>query len=147
MMRSVVLTREGRAELESRLERMREELTAYAPLLGDGDRDERHVRDYERLLGQVVELQAQLALASPLPESRSTDAVHPGCRVRLTMEDGEVIIVRPVDPLEAPLDDERISWDSPLGRVLVGAELGSTVTVHSPRGDWICTVTSIDAPT
>ena len=51
--------------------------------------------------------------------------------------------MRPVHPEEATIDDERISWDSPLGRAIMGASIGDKVEVPSPRGSWTCEVLRI----
>jgi hypothetical protein len=41
---------------------------------------------------------------------------------------------RLVHPLEAFLDDERISAESPLARALLGRAIGETVSVEAPAG-------------
>jgi transcription elongation GreA/GreB family factor len=54
--------------------------------------------------------------------------------------------VRPVHPVEAVLDDERISVMSPLSRALLGARVGQTVTVHGPTTTWKATIREIQQP-
>jgi transcription elongation GreA/GreB family factor len=56
---------------------------------------------------------------------------------------GDKVRVRPVHPEEATIDDERISWDSPLGSALLGAAVGDLLEVPSPRGSWSCEVVRI----
>lgn len=135
----VVLTAEGRAHLVLRCDELRAELAELAPLLQEGERDERHVRDYERILAELVSLQAELAAAADLDYRRTKDSLV-GRRVEISTDQGERIIVRVVHPLEAPIDDERISWESPLGRLLRDAAVGDDLEVHSPRGLWTCHV-------
>lgn len=134
-----LLTTEGRTHLAARCDQLRAELVDLAPLLQEGERDERHVREYERLLGEVSALEAELAAAADLEARRRKDSLA-GRRVQIVTDTGEKIVVRAVHPLEAPVDDERISWDSPLGRVLVNASVGDELTVESPRGSWTCRV-------
>ena len=43
-----------------------------------------------------------------------------------------------VDPLEAPVEDRRISSDSPLGRALLGRHVGEVVEVDAPGGRYRC---------
>ena len=59
-----------------------------------------------------------------------------GSRVLVGMPDGEQVLVRPVHPVEAALDDERVSIASPLSRALLGCRPGHRVTVHGPAGEW-----------
>lgn len=139
----VLLTEAGRAHLAAQCDRLRAELRDLAPLLQEAERDERHVRDYERILGEVTALEADLASSRLLPSRRRSDAVRRGDLVEVEFADGETFLVRPVHPLEAPIDEERISWDSPLGRVLIGAMPGDEVVVESPRGPWTCRVRRI----
>lgn len=137
---AALLTREGRQHLQMRCERIREELVELSGLLRDVDRDERHVRDYERLLGELHSLEAELAAAGDLRSRRGMRTSLLGRRVEIVDEMGEAFVVRAVHPLEAPVDDERISWDSPLGRLLATAAVGDELIVDSPRGPWRCRV-------
>jgi transcription elongation GreA/GreB family factor len=45
-----------------------------------------------------------------------------------------------VDPIEAPLDDVRISVESPLGQALVGRRVGEQVEVEAPAGRYRCRI-------
>jgi transcription elongation GreA/GreB family factor len=51
--------------------------------------------------------------------------------------------VRVVDPVEAFLDDERISSSSPLAVALLGHAVGDQCPVHAPSGVWTATVLGI----
>ena len=142
---SPVLTHNGRQALLRRCDELRSDLEMMSPLLREPERDERHVHDFERVLADLTRLEAQLASADTIDLSGDPDVVHVGMLVRIVTEDGEALQVRPVHPLEAPLDDERISWESPLGRELLGASIGDWVSVRSPRGTWRARVTGIEA--
>ena len=56
----------------------------------------------------------------------------------------ETFKVRLVHPVEAHLDDERISAESPLGQAILGNKKGDRVTVIAPSGNWsalrFCTI-------
>jgi transcription elongation GreA/GreB family factor len=45
-----------------------------------------------------------------------------------------------VDPIEAPLDDLRISVESPLAQALVGRRVGEQVEVDAPAGRYRCRI-------
>ena len=45
-----------------------------------------------------------------------------------------------VDPIEAPLDDVRISVESPLAQALVGRRVGEQVEVNAPAGRYRCRI-------
>ena len=63
-----VLTDDGRARLEARAAWLREEvMPPLRDLLAEPGRDERVVADYERALGELVDLEGLLAEAGPMP--------------------------------------------------------------------------------
>ena len=66
-----------------------------------------------------------------------------GSRVLLRLAGGVEEWVRPVHPVEAFLDEERISATSPLSQALLGASVGQTVTVHGPSSTWRCRVVEV----
>lgn len=139
------LTPGGRALLERRVRALREEtLAALTPLIGDPQRDPRLVAEFERATEEVVRLEALLAEAGELLP-RSGDRVVAGDLVRVELSDGQRVRVRPVHPVEAFLDDERISCESPLARALVGAAVGESVLVAAPRGTYAARVLEIVA--
>ena len=45
-----------------------------------------------------------------------------------------------VDPIEAPLDDVRISVESPLAQALIGRRVGEQVEVDAPAGRYRCRI-------
>jgi transcription elongation factor GreA len=67
-----------------------------------------------------------------------------GDTVNVYFPDGESDRYIIVDPLEAPLDDRRISSDSPLGRALLGRHVGEVVEVHAPDGRCRCRIESAE---
>lgn len=144
----VWLTPVGYAHLRGRIDDIQHNvLDRLRPYLMGPERDERDVAAFERGLAEVARIEGILASASPLPvpQSGRRACVCPGALVEVQRSDssGEKFSVRLVHPVEATLDDERISWDSPLARVLLGAKVGDVLTVASPTGPWTCVVRRI----
>lgn len=140
------LTEAGRSALEERIVRLRTDvLDPLRPHLIGPERDERDVAEFERALAEIERLQAVLAASVELPKPATgrRARVAPGALVEIRDGAGEVVRVRPVHPEEATIDDERISWDSPLGKALLGAAVGDRLEVPSPRGAWTCEVVKI----
>ena len=115
------------------------------PHLIGPERDERDVAEFERALAEIERLQAVVAASVELPKPATGKRarVAPGALVEILDASGDKVRVRPVHPEEATIDDERISWDSPLGRAIMGAAVGDMVEVPSPRGAWTCEVLRI----
>ena len=140
------LTDTGRRALESRIDRLRTDvLDPLRPHLIGPERDERDVAEFERALAEIERLQAVIAASVELPKppTGKRARVAPGALVEILDVSGDKVRVRPVHPEEATIDDERISWDSPLGRAIMGAAVGDLVEVPSPRGAWTCEVLRI----
>jgi transcription elongation factor GreA len=140
------LTEEGRRALEERMERLRTDvLDPLRPHLIGPERDERDVAEFERALAEIERLQAVIAASVelPRPPTGKRARVAPGALVEIRDASGDKVRVRPVHPEEATIDDERISWDSPLGSALLGASVGDRLEVPSPRGPWSCEVVRI----
>jgi transcription elongation GreA/GreB family factor len=49
-----------------------------------------------------------------------------------------------VDPVEAPLDDVRISVESPLAKAVLGRRVGEQVEVDAPSGRYRCRILATD---
>ncbi|MDA8437144.1 MAG: GreA/GreB family elongation factor [Actinomycetales bacterium] len=139
----VALTPDGRALLERRLQHVLDvSLPRLRPLLARRDRDERDVAEFERLSAEAERLDRVLGVAITLQPADSV-TVRWGSRVLIEMPDGERAWIRPVHPVEAFLDDERVSVTSPVSRAVLDACAGEVVTVHGPQGDWECRVVEI----
>jgi transcription elongation factor GreA len=128
------------------MERLRTDvLDPLRPHLIGPERDERDVAEFERALAEIERLQAVIAASVelPTPPTGKRARVAPGALVEIRDASGDKVRVRPVHPEEATIDDERISWDSPLGSALLGAAVGDLLEVPSPRGSWSCEVVRI----
>ena len=113
MSTQVRLTAEGRARLNERMVELASEiLPAMRPLLVEDERDERVVADFERLQAEHDRLSVLLGTSGELPPATG-EVIALGSRVAFSDSDGQRRIVRIVDPVEAFLDEERISSTSP----------------------------------
>jgi transcription elongation factor GreB len=65
---------------------------------------------------------------------RTHEQVHFGATVTILYESGEEREVTIVGVDELDSGDTRVSWRSPLGRALLTATVGETVTLRAPRG-------------
>lgn len=140
---AIALTADGRVLLEQRVAHLLEvALPEMCPLLRDRNRDERDVAAFERLCAEVNSLQRILD-ASTVLDVPVGGAVELGSHVLVAMPDGERLWVSPVHPVEAFLDDERISGTSPLSRAILGLRAGGSVDVASPSGTWRCDILEV----
>jgi transcription elongation GreA/GreB family factor len=129
-----------------RLRAIRErELPMLRPLLTAPERDERDVVTFERTVAEAEFLDRLLAVAAPVVADSFDGHVQIGCRVTIKDSSGDTETVRVVAPVEAHLDDERISATSPLGRALMGAKKGQKITIEAPRGTWTAKVVDVVA--
>ncbi len=141
----VRLTADGRVLLERRARHLLDDvLPELRPLLTRRERDERDVAEFERLCAEVVWLQRVLDTSGAVEEPIA-GRVSLGSHALVLMPDGERVWVRPVHPVEAFLDEERISSTSPLSVAILGREAGDVVTVDGPSGPWICEVVEVHA--
>jgi len=137
-----VLTAEGKKLLE---EKAHELETLTLPTLRDVVAEDPHDATtraaYENAAAELRRVHAVLAQAQPLPtQPRRSDQVSLGDRITVTflasadtdLEPTEVFLL--VHPLEAPLDSERISVASPLGRAVLGQCVGDVVAFDTPTG-------------
>lgn len=140
----VMLTPEGRANLEARVDEMaNEELPAMRPLLVEDERDERVVADFERLQAEHDRLVVLLGTSGTLDLDNLGPQITLGSRVVITDAEGQRRVVRIVDPVEAFLDEERISNTSPLASSLLGHVAGDTCEVAAPAGTWTAKILSV----
>jgi transcription elongation factor GreA len=139
----LVLTKAGKAELQVRIDHLRNEvLPSFKPLIGATDRDEGIVQEFTRLTEEADELDSLIAMAGDIDVEAFDGSVSLGCTVSVHTETDK-FKVKIVHPVEAHLDDERIASDSPLGQALMGAKKGDVVEVVAPSGNWNATIKSV----
>jgi transcription elongation GreA/GreB family factor len=137
-----LLTPDGRVALGERLILLRAELAALGPLLAEPDLDRRLDDRYHQLWKDIEELDGLLAEAGVLPPGEP-DVVCLGSLVEVGFPGSGVERLRIVHPVEAVLDDERVSADSPVARALLGRREGEAVTYDTPLGTVSCIVLAV----
>ena len=84
----------------------------------------------------IADIEDQLSRAIVIdPTTLSGDKVVFGATVTLADEDKKKVKYQLVGQVEADAKDGRISYNSPLGRALIGREKGDEVEVSTPSGD------------
>jgi transcription elongation factor GreA len=129
---AVVLTPEGRRWLMARAAWLASE-----PDLAGWDE-----AAYARGRAELAHLNSILAQAvtiEELPPERP-GVVELGDEVTVEFAAGETDRFLLVDPVEAPLDQLRISVESPLAQALLGRRVGEQVEVRAPAGRYRCRI-------
>jgi transcription elongation factor GreB len=129
---TVVLTPDGHRWLMSRA----------AALASEADQaewgDEGHARGAAEL-AQLNSILGQAITTDELPPERR-GVVELGDEVTVEFAASETERFLLVDPVEAPLDQLRISVESPLARALLGRRVGEQVEVRAPAGRYRCRI-------
>ncbi|HEX8625656.1 MAG TPA: transcription elongation factor GreA [Allosphingosinicella sp.] len=85
---------------------------------------------------QIADIEDRLSRAMVIdPRSLSGDKVVFGATVHLLDEDDKPVTYQIVGQTEADARIGRISYNSPLGRALIGRTIGEEVEVTTPSGD------------
>lgn len=151
----VILTEEGYRQLEKRLEELkfvkRPEITERIKVARDfGDLSENAEYDaakneQARIEGEIVEIEAKLKIAEIIKTDGDHDVVGVGMKVRiLDVDMNEEAVYEIVGTTEADISVGRISNESPLGKALVGAKVGQTVSVKAPKCSYDVKVLKIE---
>jgi transcription elongation factor GreA len=84
----------------------------------------------------IADLEDRLSRAMIIdPTTLSGDRIVFGATVTLVDEDKKKVRYQLVGQVEADATHGRISYNSPLGRALIGREVGEDVEVSAPSGD------------
>lgn len=84
----------------------------------------------------IADIEDQLSRAMVIdPSTLTGNKVVFGATVTLVDEDDKKVKYQLVGQVEADARDGRISYNSPLGRALIGREKGEEVEVSTPSGD------------
>jgi len=93
----------------------------------------------------IADLEDRLSRAMVIdPTTLSGDKVVFGATVTLLDEDEKKVTYQLVGQTEADAKDGRISYNSPLGRALIGRSVGDDVEVSTPSGDRYYAVEKIE---
>ena len=151
-MEEVILTKEGKEELEKRLEYLkvikRAEITERIKTAREfGDLSENAEYDAAKneqamIEGEILEIENKLKYAVII-EAVKKDAVSLGSKVDFVDEDGEEYSYEIVGTTEADVELGRISNESPIGNALIGKKVGEIVSVKVPTGTITITVKKI----
>ena len=91
-----------------------------------------------KIEGEISKLEAELKNCQIIDEEKSDDKVVFGSVVTLKdLEYDEELEYKLVGPLEASILDNKISIDSPIGKLILGRHVGDTVSAASPAGGTI----------
>ncbi|MCS6986779.1 MAG: transcription elongation factor GreA [Sphingomonadaceae bacterium] len=137
---------EGHEKLVAQLKRLKEierpetvEAIEEARAHGDLSENAEYHAAKERqgqIEAQIAELEDKLARAHVIdPRTLSGDRVVFGATVDLVDEEDRRVVYQLVGELEADAKRGRISYNSPLGRALIGRREGEEVEVSTPSGD------------
>lgn len=145
-MEKIPMTRDGLAQLEDELRRLRSEerpavIRAIADAREHGDLSENAeyhaARERQSFIeGRIVELEDIISRAQVIDTSNLTgNVIRFGATVQLSDEDTEEeATYRIVGSHEADAGAGLLSVTSPLGKALIGRTLGDIVEVKTPRG-------------
>ncbi|HKR49271.1 MAG TPA: GreA/GreB family elongation factor [Pseudonocardiaceae bacterium] len=145
-----------RRRLEEELARLRARRAALAAELDGrdsvGDRADHaevleQADDVAWLDDRIAEVTGLIACGGP-PE-RAADQLPHGSEVTLCFEDGEVSTLRVVAiPEEVAEDDDAdaLTLESPLGRALVGSEVGDIIQYRTPSGTALVEILALRLP-
>lgn len=148
-MKDILLTKEGIAKLKGELKTLIEvdrkdiikkikETREYGDLSENAEYDA--ARNQQSMIeGRIEELEALLKKAKVLDEKKiqaNHDRVSIGSDVQVEVE-GEKEEITLVSSAESDPTTGHISIESPLGKAMVGAKVGETVTFETPDGDKI----------
>ena len=146
---------EGHAVLTTTLKRLKEierpevvEQIEIARAHGDLSENAEYHAAKERqgqIEAEVIQLEDQLARAIIIdPTTLAGDKVVFGGTVHLLDEDDKKIVYQIVGQTEADARRGRISYNSPLGRALIGRRIGDEVEVTTPSGDKYYTIEAVE---
>jgi transcription elongation factor GreA len=143
-MQRIPLTPEGYRKLEGELERLLKidrprNIQAIAEARAHGDLSENaeyHAAKEQQsfIEGRIRELKGKLALADVIDPSKIKQSrVAFGAKVKvLDLEADEEYVFILVGPDEADAKSGKISLSSPVGRALIGKEVGDIATIKAP---------------
>jgi transcription elongation factor GreB len=150
------ITPEGYKRLTTELEflhfKKRPEVVGFlADAAAEGDRSEnaeyiyrkKQLREIDRRMRFLGKRLDHVAVVDPRAQTRR-DRVFFGATVTVEDEDEETHVYRIVGADEIDGAQGVISWKSPVGKALLGKEIGDTVTVRWHAGERELTVVAID---
>lgn len=154
MAKNVQLTKEGLEKLKAELENLKTQgrtdiaekirvARGYGDLSENSEYDEAK-NEQAKIEARIVELEKMLENAVIIEEDVDTDSVTVGVTVTVfDIDFEEEMTYKVVGPAEADPMNGLISDDSPVGKALLGARVGDTVTAEAPVGELKFRIVSI----
>ena len=145
MANEVILTSEGKKQLEERLEKLKvfsrmdvAEKIKVAREFGDITENAEYdaAKEEQAMIeGEILEIEAKLRAAVIIDDKVETSVVNVGNTVKiLDMEFNEEAEYKIVGTAEADSKANRISNESPVGKALLGKKKNEVVEVNAPQG-------------
>lgn len=141
----VPMLEEGHRKLNEDLKRLKQERPEIVEAIevarahGDLSENAEYHAAKERqgqIEASIADIEDQLSRAMVIdPTTLSGDKVVFGATVLLSDEDGKKVKYQLVGQVEADANHGRISYNSPLGRALIGHRVGEDVEFSTPSGD------------
>jgi transcription elongation GreA/GreB family factor len=105
------------------------------------ERDAQVDAEFQRATDELADID-YLIRHAPVAEQVPGDpqVVEVGDEVEVRFDDGSTDHFLIVHPVEATLDDLRISADSPLAQAMLGRRVGDEVQVEAPAGPYRCRI-------
>ena len=143
MDKPVLLTKEGLDKLQIELEELRTvrrpeiaERIKYAKDFGDISENAEYEdakNEQGMLEGRILTLEAMIRNAVVIEQAEDASVVHVGSTVEVKDEYGTQAFTI-VGPAEVDVTSGRISLESPVGKALLGRQIGDRIDVQSPGG-------------
>ncbi len=153
MAEEVILTKEGKEELEKRLEYLkvtkRAEITERIKTAREfGDLSENAEYDAAKneqamIEGEILEIEEKLKHAVIIKDTAKKGTVSLGSKVDFVDENGEEYSYEIVGTTESDVEQGRISNESPIGNALLGKKANESVNVVTPSGVITLTVKKV----
>ena len=150
----VILTKEGKEELEKRLKYLKVEKSAevterikVAREFGDLSENAEYdaaKNEQAMVAGEIAEIEDKLKRATIIKDTGKKDTVSLGSKVDFVEDDDkEIQTYEIVGTTESDVEKNRISNESPIGNALLGRKAGDTVNVVAPAGVLTFTVKKV----
>lgn len=154
MAEEVLLTKEGKEELEKRLDYLKmvkrpEIVERIKTAREQGDLSENAEYDAARneqgiIEGEITEIEAKLKYAVIIKDGAKKGYISLGSKVDFIDGDtDEILTYEIVGTTEADVEAGRISNESPIGNALLGHKAGDIISVVVPQGNITITVKKV----
>ncbi|MGF1598479.1 MAG: GreA/GreB family elongation factor [Acidimicrobiales bacterium] len=143
----VYLTADGRRLLADRARLLDDTVSALRAALEDPEHGVESVEAHQRATQERDRLRVLLRDAGALEHlPHDPHTVDLGDIVTIQLQSGDTESYIVVHAAEAPLENRRISVESPLGGALIGRSVGAEVEVGVSGGGYRCTILGVRRP-